>query len=295
MTRSVTNESTWTARRCAACEPGKHSDTATGMICLPCLPGQYAESTASASCDACPPGKLNTAVSSSSCQECPTGGFCGSATVNSEQCPAGSYNPTVGATNSSFCLKCEAGKASSVRAHTARQSVSHYHTPSRELMAHTARTCNFLLLTTHDEYSRLTTHDSRLTTHYSLLTTHDSRLTTHYSLLARCREVRQPPRVWNASQGAWLTLKAAWLAPAASLASTKAHMEPQRAQLRARAASFARRARGRRCRVAGGSTPLPLTSAAPSIARPLTQAFTHRRAARCRRHAAQAQLPQAPA
>ena len=177
MTRSVTNESTWTARRCAACEPGKYSDSATGMICLPCLPGQYTESTASASCDACPPGKLNTAVSSSSCQECPAGGFCGSATVNSEQCPAGSYNPAVGATNSSFCLKCEAGKASSVRAHT-------------------ARTCNFLLLT----MGALTTstHYSLLTTHYSLLTI----LTTHYSLLTRCREVRQPPRVRNASQGA---------------------------------------------------------------------------------------------
>ena len=258
MTRSITNESTWTARRCAACQPGKHSDSATGMICLPCLPGQYAESTASASCDACPPGKLNTAVSSGSCQECPTGGFCGSATVNSEQCPAGSYNPTVGATNSSFCLKCEAGKASSVSSHCALRH-------------------SFLLLTTY----------------YLLLTAYYLLLTTYYVLLTRCREVPQPLRVSTASQGAWLTLKAVWFAPDASPASTKARLEPQRARARASAAPFARRAQGRRCRAVGGRTRVPLTSAALLSARPRTQAFTHRRVARSRHPAAPA--PSLPA
>ena len=168
MTRSTTNESTWTAPRCADCEVGKQYDSATGMICFPCLPGQYAASTASASCDACPPGKLNAAVGSGSCEECPTGGFCGSGTVNSEQCPAGTYNPTVGATNSSFCLKCPAGKASSVRPHC---------TTRRLLLA--------------DYYLSFTPHHPPLTPHPSPHTPPPSPLTPHPSPGAwKCRSLR---------------------------------------------------------------------------------------------------------
>ena len=180
MTRSTTNESTWTAPRCADCEVGKQYDSATGMICFPCLPGQYAASTASASCDACPPGKLNAAVGSGSCEDCPTGGFCGSGTVNSEQCPAGTYNPTVGATNSSFCLKCPAGKASSVRPPC---------------------TTRRLLLP-------VTTCHSPLIIHPSPLTPHPSSLTPHPSPVTRCLEVPMPPRVSTAPQGPMLAVKA---------------------------------------------------------------------------------------
>jgi len=175
MTRSITNESTWAAPRCADCEVGKQYDSATGMICFPCLPGQYAASTASASCDACPPGKLNAAVGSGSCEDCPTGGFCGSGTVNSEQCPAGTYNPTVGATNSSFCLKCPAGKASSVRPHAQLGAYS----------------CQLLPII-----------------HPSSSTPHPSPLTPHPSPVTRCLEVPQPPRVSTAPQGPMLAVKA---------------------------------------------------------------------------------------
>ena len=79
----------------------------------------YHEVPGSSTCAACPAGKLSESLNSTVCSNCPSGGYCSAAGAASlrltfEPCPAGSYNPSVGANGTSSCVACVAGKANPI-------------------------------------------------------------------------------------------------------------------------------------------------------------------------------------
>lgn len=87
--------------------------------CIPCSPGSRQPSAGEGSCIACDKGKFSANLASTVCNLCPIGGFCGligaaSASQTFEQCPAGTYNPDLGAVTKSSCRACSPGKANPV-------------------------------------------------------------------------------------------------------------------------------------------------------------------------------------
>ena len=108
------------------CPPGRHITPIAGVgsaleSCLPCAPGSYnpTPGRAHGSCIPCPVGTLSDGLYSTSCGPCPLGGYCattGAASVRQtfEPCPAGTYNPIMGASGIAACIACPRGKASPI-------------------------------------------------------------------------------------------------------------------------------------------------------------------------------------
>jgi hypothetical protein len=107
------------ATDCNPCDAGWYSPFEGSILCFPCATGSYSQSTGTPYCTSCEAGKFSSEIGQSGCSLCPIGGFCataGAASVSMtfEQCPAGTFNPSPGATSNASCIGCPVGKASPI-------------------------------------------------------------------------------------------------------------------------------------------------------------------------------------
>jgi len=137
------SERVFGAPRCTRCPAGKRQ-AATGTACIPCIPGEYVKfqglfdpegclpclpgsfnpTSGATRCTPCAPATYSSNLGASACSACPPGGFCpvaGAAALSLTflPCPAGTYNPDMGASTNTSCLSCPAGTANPVPQSTA--------------------------------------------------------------------------------------------------------------------------------------------------------------------------------
>jgi hypothetical protein len=115
------------ATGCEICPRGTYSDILGSVRCSLCSIGEFSSQRAASACTACPAGKFSERPGASSCTSCPRGGFCMiegavSASMTFQMCSTGTFNPRLGASNSSACIPCSAGKANPVPGSTSRSA-----------------------------------------------------------------------------------------------------------------------------------------------------------------------------
>ena len=96
---------------CQNCPRGFYTNNVGLTSCLRCLPGYYNNEEIKSKCKSCPDGTFNdqyASIDSVACLKCHAGKF--STLRNSSDsctaCPFGKYNPRLGQSDSSDCMKC---------------------------------------------------------------------------------------------------------------------------------------------------------------------------------------------
>ena len=106
-------------KSCVPCEIGSFSNITGATSCTKCPANTYNGATGAIVCTRCPGGTSSTAIGAtllSTCQACPVGRFSVSGS-NCQICPAGTYNNTAGRADS--CIKCPGGTFSTSTGATA--------------------------------------------------------------------------------------------------------------------------------------------------------------------------------
>ena len=101
-----------------ACPSGTHlpaAGAASDASCIACSPGTFNDvpGSAASSCTLCPRGKYARGLGNTACSDCHRGGYCprlGAPLALAELCPAGTFQPNLGAQSSAACLSCREGK-----------------------------------------------------------------------------------------------------------------------------------------------------------------------------------------
>jgi hypothetical protein len=91
---------------CSACPAG--TAFVSEAQCSPCTAGNFSVSAANATCTPCAAGLFSAAGSATCSAECPAGSYAG-ASPYCLACPAGTQQPSLGATSVSVCADCAAG------------------------------------------------------------------------------------------------------------------------------------------------------------------------------------------
>ena len=113
------NPASLESEECPAGTSDYREGISTSTTCPPCQKGYFNPLSAQTFCPfPCPGGfygLVEGGINETACGTCPLGHYCpGTAVVNPEPCPAGTYQPVLGVSSASLCQNCPSGKFSTV-------------------------------------------------------------------------------------------------------------------------------------------------------------------------------------